>query len=253
VSNPPAPPSISPLTLPPASTTNVSSLSAAPSRFSTPLNDTPPTFPVFGPSTVQVPSSAGPIRVSSSAPPSRDSMPENRVPPASPLPPPLKRHTILRSGPRTRSTPSPPAMVPLRPPAAMSTKRSSPAPPSRFSMPLNARSFTVPASRSVTVQVFGSSAAARKSSPSRRSRPAQRCPAASAKRSLAFPPTTFSIDQTSRRPRCPRPGRSRSRCCPRSVNGVSASAANEPLMFAIAPASLAWPARGHVTLPPRAA
>ena len=57
--------------LPPASNTNVSWLSGAPVRLSTPLNVTLPTAPAFAPVTCQVLSICGPTSVSEPPPPAK--------------------------------------------------------------------------------------------------------------------------------------------------------------------------------------
>ena len=62
---------MTPLTLPPRSTSKVSLLFAAPVRFSKPEKATPPTVPLSGPVMLQVESAAGPLRVSVPAPPSK--------------------------------------------------------------------------------------------------------------------------------------------------------------------------------------
>ena len=54
--------------LPPGATTNVSLLSAAPTRFSKPLKPRPPTTPAPEPVTFQMLSAPGPWRVSASPP-----------------------------------------------------------------------------------------------------------------------------------------------------------------------------------------
>src|SRR5438045_1847129 len=67
VSNPPAPPSMEPVSAAPCSNTNVSLLSGAPIRFAKPLNCTPPTSPAPAPVTFHVVSAPGPC--SDAAPP----------------------------------------------------------------------------------------------------------------------------------------------------------------------------------------
>ena len=68
-SKPAAPPSTVPVRLPPGLNTNVSSLLAAPERFSTATKPIPATVPDPGAVTVQVVSAAGPLRVSIPSPP----------------------------------------------------------------------------------------------------------------------------------------------------------------------------------------
>src|SRR2546430_5985756 len=63
VSNPPAPPSIRPESVPLAATTNVSLLPALPVRLSKPLNAMAPTVPALGPVNVHVVSAVGPVSV----------------------------------------------------------------------------------------------------------------------------------------------------------------------------------------------
>ena len=67
-SNPPAPPSAVPVTAPPGLSTNVSLLSAAPTRFSKPTNATPPIVPVPVAVIAQVESAAGPCSESAEPP-----------------------------------------------------------------------------------------------------------------------------------------------------------------------------------------
>ena len=69
-SNPPTPPSATPLNPPPANNVNVSRLPSAPRRFSTPRKSTSPTRPASCPVMAHALSTAAPTTVSSPAPPS---------------------------------------------------------------------------------------------------------------------------------------------------------------------------------------
>src|SRR5688572_11036791 len=126
-----------PLSVPPSATTKVSLLFAAPVRFSNPLNETPATWPAFGPAIVHVVSVLGPTSVSAAPLPVTLDRFAKVTPAVSagftvPAPAPVSVQLDEAEATVSELDPPPPSNVigaPIAPPAVSTVRSSAPAPP----------------------------------------------------------------------------------------------------------------------------